>query len=105
VDTAPHHRFGRPVLVDEPRFRGVPLPERESGPLQVLAADDEGARPPGGLLGRELMAEEVEVRWCELHQREILATSERARERVHAEAFVEEMNRAAGDERGDEASD
>src|SRR5205085_2286160 len=52
VDAAADHRLGGSILVDEGGLRCGLLPEGDVLVQQVLAADDEGPRPPGCLRGR-----------------------------------------------------
>ncbi len=68
IDAATHNRLCRSVLVDQARLRRKLAPEANAFDQQVLAANDEGACPTGGILRAQLLAQNLQVRRSDFYQ-------------------------------------
>ena len=103
VDATADDRLRRPVFVDDQRPGGVLAPEGDVLGRELLAADDERPRPPGGLVGRNLPAEQLEVRRGDLDEAVARASPDGFGERLDALVLVEQVHATADEERQEEA--
>ena len=80
-------------------------PEGDVLRRQLLAADDEGARPARGLAGLQFIAEPPEVSRSDLDQAIVARSPECVAQLLDAQIFIEQVNAPADDQRGKQGGD
>ena len=80
-------------------------PESDVFCRQLLAADDEGARPALGLAGFQFIAEPPQVSRSDLDQAVVTRSPESVGQLLDAQIFIKQVNAPAHDQRGKQGGD